>query len=189
MSENHEMKAFVQALPKAEIHVHLEGAIPPATVLKLAERHNLTGKLPSTDIAELKKWFTFTGFPNFVTIYLTIQDMMHEKAVSFCGKTTLRQVGALMDRAELVITADTGPLHIALALKKKTIALFGPTSPAITGPYGDGDYVVIQKDVDCDIPCYKKSCGSYKCMENITVRDVLDSARHLTGKGDLHAAG
>lgn len=76
MSDNHDMKAFVQALPKAEIHVHLEGAIAPATMLKLAERHNMTDRLPSTDITELRKWFTFTGFPNFAKIYLTIQDLL-----------------------------------------------------------------------------------------------------------------
>ena len=76
MNDTNEMKAFVQALPKAEIHVHLEGAIAPATMLKLAERHKMTDQLPSTEIEELRKWFTFTGFPNFAKIYLTIQDMI-----------------------------------------------------------------------------------------------------------------
>lgn len=76
MKENHEMKEFIQALPKAEIHVHLEGAIAPSTVLKLAERHKMTDRLPSTEIDELRKWFKFTGFPHFAKIYLTIQDML-----------------------------------------------------------------------------------------------------------------
>ncbi|HKJ27933.1 MAG TPA: adenosine deaminase family protein, partial [Anaerolineales bacterium] len=70
------MREFVQALPKAEIHVHLEGAIAPATVLKLAERHKMTDRLPSTELDELQAWFHFTGFPHFAKIYLTIQDML-----------------------------------------------------------------------------------------------------------------
>lgn len=63
-------------MPKAEIHIHLEGAIQPETVLILAERHQMLDKLPGTDVDALKKWFTFTDFPHFVQIYVTIQDML-----------------------------------------------------------------------------------------------------------------
>lgn len=69
-------KTFIANMPKAEIHIHLEGAIQPETVLKLAERHNMLDKLPSTNVDKLKEWFTFTDFPHFVSIYLTIQDML-----------------------------------------------------------------------------------------------------------------
>lgn len=69
-------KQFVASMPKAEIHIHLEGAIQPETVLKLAERHHRLDRLPSTDVADLKNWFTFTDFPHFVQIYVTIQDML-----------------------------------------------------------------------------------------------------------------
>jgi aminodeoxyfutalosine deaminase len=71
-----ELKDFIQALPKAELHIHLEGAIEPETVLELAERHSMLNRLPSTDVQGLRKWFTFTGFDNFVAIYLTIQDLL-----------------------------------------------------------------------------------------------------------------
>jgi adenosine deaminase len=69
-------KTFIATMPKAEIHIHLEGAIQPETVLKLAERHRMLDKLPSTEVTQLKKWFTFTDFPHFVQIYMTIQDML-----------------------------------------------------------------------------------------------------------------
>ena len=71
-----ELKKFIQALPKAELHVHLEGAIEPETVLQLAERNQMTDKLPAADAAGLRQWFTFTGFENFVGIYLTIQELL-----------------------------------------------------------------------------------------------------------------
>jgi adenosine deaminase len=71
-----EYQAFIQAMPKAEIHIHLEGAIQPETVLQLARRHNMTHRLPGDDVETLRRWFSFTDFPHFVKIYLTIQDML-----------------------------------------------------------------------------------------------------------------
>ena len=67
---------FIQGMPKAEIHIHLEGAIQPETVLKLAKRHKKLDTLPSDSAEGLRRWFTFTDFPHFVEIYLTIQDLI-----------------------------------------------------------------------------------------------------------------
>ncbi len=67
---------FIQNMPKAEIHIHLEGAIQPATLLKLAERHHKLDTLPGTDVAALQQWFTFTDFPHFIQIYDTIQNLL-----------------------------------------------------------------------------------------------------------------
>ena len=71
-----ELANFIQAMPKAEIHVHLEGAIQPKTVLELARRHNKLDALPAGDIAGLRQWFAFTDFPHFVNIYITLQDLL-----------------------------------------------------------------------------------------------------------------
>ena len=71
-----DLQAFVAAMPKAEVHIHLEGAIQPETVLALAARHNMVDRLPSADLDELRRWFAFTDFPHFVRIYMTIQDML-----------------------------------------------------------------------------------------------------------------
>jgi len=67
---------FIRAMPKAEIHIHLEGAIQPETLLELAKRHGRENRLPSTDIAALRRWFTFTDFPHFIQIYWTISDLL-----------------------------------------------------------------------------------------------------------------
>jgi lipopolysaccharide heptosyltransferase II len=101
------------------------------------------------------------------------------KPVIVCGKTTLKQMGALMERASIVISGDSGPLHIASAVGSNVIALFGPTSPAITGPRGKGKKIVLQKDVGCKIPCYRSSCNSYKCMNAIEVTDILNAVEEL----------
>lgn len=73
---NSQLATFLQTMPKAEIHIHLEGAIQPETVLKLAERHQMLPKLPGADVASLREWFTFTDFPHFLVVYLTIQELL-----------------------------------------------------------------------------------------------------------------
>ncbi|MBV7336985.1 adenosine deaminase [Chloroflexi bacterium TSY] len=67
---------FIQSMPKAEIHIHLEGAIEPETVLELAGRHQMLDQLPSGDVAGLQRWFTFTDFPHFVEIYFLISNLL-----------------------------------------------------------------------------------------------------------------
>lgn len=68
--------AFIQAMPKAEIHIHLEGAIQPETVLRLAKKNGMVDRLPSDQLDALRDWFTFTDFPHFVQVYLTISDLI-----------------------------------------------------------------------------------------------------------------
>lgn len=70
------IQQFIQEMPKAEIHIHLEGSITPATLLELAERHNRLDTLPSIHVDGLQKWFTFTDFPHFIDIYNTISELL-----------------------------------------------------------------------------------------------------------------
>ena len=67
------MSAFddqIRAMPKVELHVHLEGSIQPATLLALARRHDIP--LPAATVEGLRAWYTFTDFPHFIEIYKTI---------------------------------------------------------------------------------------------------------------------
>jgi lipopolysaccharide heptosyltransferase II len=112
-----------------------------------------------------------------------IKGMMRAKPVITAGKTTLKQLGALFARSELVVANDSGPMHLAVAMKAKTIALFGPPSPAITGPYGEGRYKVISKNDICDIPCYDFKCADNRCMAAIKVEDVLKEAAVMLEAG------
>lgn len=67
-----DLTQFIHEMPKAEIHIHLEGAIDPETVLILAERHGSMHLLPGNDVATLRNWFTFTDFPHFIEVFLTL---------------------------------------------------------------------------------------------------------------------
>lgn len=64
------LEQFIRAMPKVESHVHLEGAIRPATLLQLAKRHHVA--LPADNLAELSAWYTFRDFPHFAEIYQTL---------------------------------------------------------------------------------------------------------------------
>jgi len=67
--ENHpELSNFIHAMPKADLHVHLEGAIQPRTVLGLARRHGMRHTLPATDLEGLRRWYAFTDFEHFLEV-------------------------------------------------------------------------------------------------------------------------
>jgi lipopolysaccharide heptosyltransferase II len=102
-----------------------------------------------------------------------ISQKMKNKSISICGKTEMRELATVFKKADLVISGDSGPMHIAVSTGAKVIALFGPTSARITGPYGAGNYAVIRKDVGCEVPCYDFACKDYKCMKAITADDVI----------------
>ena len=63
---------LIEQMPKVELHVHLEGAVQPATLLHLARKNGIT--LPVTTEAEVRQWYTFTNFAHFVEIYLAISE-------------------------------------------------------------------------------------------------------------------
>ncbi len=108
-----------------------------------------------------------------------IRGMMRSVPVISCGKTTLKELGALVEMSDLVIANDSGPMHLAVAMKSHVIALFGPTSPALTGPYGKGNYKVIWKTEGCEVPCYDVTCTDNRCMALITVEDVFEESKKV----------
>lgn len=95
--------------------------------------------------------------------------------VNLVGKTSILQLGALLERCEVCLTCDSGPMHIAAAVGTPTVALFGPTDPMRHRPYGIGD-TVIEKSVSCR-PCYKRRChrqdAPHLCMQEIGTDEVV----------------
>jgi adenosine deaminase len=70
------LSAWIGAMPKAEIHIHLEGSIQPETLLVLAQRHGRVSSLPTADLEGLRQWFTFQDFPHFLRVYMLISDLL-----------------------------------------------------------------------------------------------------------------
>jgi aminodeoxyfutalosine deaminase len=76
--ENNELMRFIQQMPKAEIHVHLEGSVEPETVLTLAERNDMMATLPSDKVEDLRKWYSFKDFSHFIVVYLAVQGVLRK---------------------------------------------------------------------------------------------------------------
>jgi lipopolysaccharide heptosyltransferase I len=96
-------------------------------------------------------------------------------AISLAGKTTLKELIAIIKNARFMLTNDTGPMHMAAALQVPVYAVFGPTDDTLTGPYGKKK-VVFKSDSDCS-PCFKKDCDNMKCMEGVAVDTVVSEIK------------
>jgi lipopolysaccharide heptosyltransferase I len=114
----------------------------------------------------------FTGGAGDGEIVDRIRSLMKEAAENWTGKTSLKELAALASLADLFVTTDTGPMHLAAAAGAKVLALFGPTAPWRTGPYGPG-HIVVRTGVGCS-PCFKRKCEDVRCMRGITVEEVME---------------
>ena len=99
-----------------------------------------------------------------------ITTRMQAKAVNLASETTLPELAYLYQKALLLVTTDSGPMHLAAAVGTPVVALFGPTDPQRTGPYGDG-HIIIRSDLPCS-PCLRKECPTTKCMQDIPPEQV-----------------
>ena len=115
------------------------------------------------------------GSPNEKKYVDKVLQSIKTKAVNLAGKLNISELILLISQAELFITNDTGPMHISFALNKKTLTLFGPTSPV---QYGNKNAYVIHKKIYCS-PCVHEfilsPCkGNNVCMQLITVDEVFN---------------
>ncbi|MFH1552774.1 MAG: glycosyltransferase family 9 protein [Candidatus Omnitrophota bacterium] len=109
-----------------------------------------------------------------------VAEVGSDRCYTVAGKTGLNELAVLFKESDIVISADSGPLHLASAIGVTTVGLFGPTSYKITGPRGRGKNIVIYKDVGCEVPCYIKECDKdYACMKAITPDEVFKAAEKV----------
>ncbi len=133
-------------------------------------------------IGELGLKVIITGSDSDAALIKEAQGLMKQQPIVAAGVFSLKQFGVLCKSLDLFITADTGPLHIANASgAKKIIALFGPTDPAVTGPYPQENAIILKKDIGCKIPCYQVDCKNNRCMAAITPEEVLKQVKVIAG--------
>jgi lipopolysaccharide heptosyltransferase I len=105
-------------------------------------------------------------------------DRIAQGRRNLAGQTDLFQLAELYRRCQVVITNDSGPMHLAAAVGTPVVAIFGPTDPALTGPYGKR-HVVLRAGVPCS-PCFKDTCANnvyMECMKLVSVEQVLEAAK------------
>ena len=128
--------------------------------------------------------FTASSRPNEMHKVATIvQDLDSSKYLNLAGKIELPEMSALISLSKLLITVDSLPLHMASALKQKTVAIFGPTQEKLWGPWQNEQAKVLFEDYSCR-PCCQAGCGGSKrceCLHNLKETRVLQAAEELLG--------
>lgn len=110
----------------------------------------------------------------------TIISLCHRPLFDAVGETSLLELAALIHRANLVLTGDTGTLHMAIALQKPTVSLWGASTPEQYGPLDDPKHTVIRSTHTC-LACHKTKCpkGTDDCMKAIPVEIVAEKVNAI----------
>lgn len=121
------------------------------------------------------------GGPGETEIADAIESALHGNCLNLAGKTSVRELMALIRRCNFFVTNDSGPMHIAAAFGVPLVAIFGPTDHSGTAPYSDRA-MIIRKDVPC-APCKLRECPTdHCCMTEVTAEDVVSAAVELMHK-------
>jgi heptosyltransferase-2 len=175
-------------------------SFPPAPVPEGPIR---IGVCPGAEYGPAKRWYpsrfrdvmqavsnqidctwVLVGVENDIPLGQEILDGFDGEAENLIGRTSLSRLIQELKQMRLLLTNDTGTMHLAAALGVRTVAIFGSTEPALTGPLGD-HHVVIRHQVECS-PCFQRECPlDFRCMDAVSVdevtRAVLTIASHPPG--------
>ncbi len=122
------------------------------------------------------------GGPGETAIAADIENDLNGTAVNLAGKTSVRELMALIRRCNFFITNDSGPMHIAAAFDVPTVAIFGSTDHTGTSPYNSKSVVVRNNTVEC-APCKLRECPTdHRCMTSVTEESVITAALELAGR-------
>jgi len=200
---------MVKALGCADVNrsLHLETCISPVAVqdvrLKYLAQSNkpLVGIAPGATYGPAKRWLTdrFADAGDRLAFELGAQVILfggkddretaeevrtHSRTgmLNLAGMATLPETIDLLSQCRVVISNDSGLMHVAAALNVPTVAVFGSTNPVTTSPTGSKT-AIVRKETPCS-PCLKKICPTdFHCMTDITVDDVVHAAKNLMIRG------
>jgi lipopolysaccharide heptosyltransferase II len=119
------------------------------------------------------QWILF-GTSGDAEIGATIEASVGINCINRIGKTTMKELIAELSECALLLTNDTGTMHLASILGVPVVAVFGSTEPHLTGPLGNAHHV-IRHQVECS-PCFLRECPiDFRCMKAVTVDEVAQS--------------
>ncbi len=143
------------------------------------------GRLADRIINDFKAKVVILGDDSERPIADAIINTMRNKPLDLVGKLTLQELGAVIGNLHILITNDGGPLHIAVALGKKTVSFFGPVDPKVYGPYpyDEKQHIVLEKNLECS-PCYVNfrilTCErNRECLETIDIDSAMNAVAKL----------
>lgn len=124
------------------------------------------------------------GGPEDLALSQEIAGMTTSRPLVLTGKTNLLQLGAVLHKCSLLVSGDTGPMHLATAVGSRVVALFGAADPERTGPVGER-HRIIQAEGPACVPCRSRKCSAKlyrECMEHITVDQVFQAVHQMLGE-------
>ena len=174
--------------------VDISALIPAEADRPLAVLHpgaRWTTKLwPPASWAHLAQWFHGQGFQVAVTgsaadreLAADITAQCRAPLLNLAGSTSLAQLAGILRKARLAVTTDTGAMHLAAALGTPVTALFGPTAPWRTGPFGDG-HQVVRLGLACS-PCFKRQCPDPRCLNDLSPELVEAACEKILSKAEI----
>lgn len=124
----------------------------------------------------------FFGSPGGEAEGSLLEKASQGKGINLIGKTSITQLIAGLREMHVVLTNDSGPMHLAAALQIPLVAIFGPTNPKRTGPFPWSPHHLFQaSDLPC-LPCYKRSCPIHiECMKRVSAEEVASSLLKILG--------
>lgn len=135
-------------------------------------------------LIESKRRVLLIGSKDELDVSEDVVRRMQNKPVVLTGKTSLDQITAVLDRADLIVTNDTGPAHIGAALGRPTIVIFGPTNPLTTRPFAP-EAEILRNPPEC-APCMLRDCPiDHRCMTAIDVDEVFERSHALLKRGSF----
>lgn len=125
--------------------------------------------------------WVLVGAPGEKEMGERLSSMITGRHQNLVGKTSLTELIQRLRQCSLLVTNDTGTMHLAAAIGVPTVSIFGSTEPVLTGPVGP-QHTVVRHHVPCS-PCFKRECpfGHYECMTKITPERVVQTVRRKLG--------
>ncbi len=184
--------------PSIGVRVRESDRLAAVKLLRAAgvrEKEMIVGLNPGAFYGEAKRWFpdryaavadalaqqygariVLFGSPVDLPVARAVASNMKQAPVLLAGRTTLGGLMGLIRECSLLITNDSGPMHLAAAMDVPQLAIFGSTSDTATGPLSRYA-TVLKHPVECN-PCFLRKCPTdFRCMEGVSVAQVLEAAR------------
>ncbi len=170
---------------QAAIKLNIDENIQSVGLMPGAE-YGPSKRWPAEHFAQLAQLFAQDGYQ--VCVFGSTKDQVigeeitqrsNGAAKNLCGKTTLEEAVDMLSLVEVAVTNDSGLMHIAAAVQRPVVALYGAITPSYTPPLTDTAEIKYL-NLDCS-PCWDRECryGHYNCLKNIEVQQVYESAKKL----------
>ena len=188
---HHHARIYLQIA--RHIGADVEEALP--AIPRVAAEPRTIGLCPGAEYGPAKRWPYFGEAARILAekyqlnwlIFGTAQErelsenvakQIGSAATNLAGRTSMADLLRELQRCQVLLTNDTGTMHLAAHLGVPTVAIFGSTEPALTGPIGEG-HLIIRHQVECS-PCFLRSCPiDFRCMERVQVADVVAAVEKL----------